>query len=167
MLAVNSGFLVNFHFFIIFNGGYKATPLQVARVPLLVGESIPCQRCRQALSFLLTWGYLPVLLPPCSVWPCLPWPSSMSGCIGHWVHYVLASMDIDVFPSALHMCSFWSLQPHHITWGLHLTSVDAPVDIHSGIRNFPFFHPREALLVGHQVTALPLFSCSSFHLLLG
>ena len=38
-------------------------PLQVARVPLLVGGSIPHQRGRQALSFLLTWGYLPVSLP--------------------------------------------------------------------------------------------------------
>ena len=37
--------------------------------------------------------------------------------------------------------------------------VDALVDIHGISHYFPFFHPREALLVGHWVTALPLFSC--------
>ena len=49
----------------------------------------------------------------------------------------------------------------HITFtcGLHPSSVDAPVDIHGRSCNFPFICPREALLVGCQVTALPLFSC--------
>ena len=36
--------------------------------------------------------------------------------------------------------------------------MDALVDVHSLSQNFPFFHPREALLVGHWVTALPSFS---------
>ena len=67
------------------------------------------------------------------------------------------------FPPALCTCSFWSLQPNHITCGLHPSSVDAPVDIHGRSHNFPFFHPRGALLVGHQVTALPV---SSFGVLL-
>ena len=43
-------------FFVIFNGGYEATPLWAARVPLLVGGSVPHQGGRQTLSFLLTWG---------------------------------------------------------------------------------------------------------------
>ena len=57
------------------------------------------------------------------------------------------------------MCSFQGLQPNHFTCGLHLSSVDAPVDIHGISCNFLFFHPREALLVDCQVTALPSFSC--------
>ena len=68
-------------------------------------------------------------------------------------------MGIDIIPSALHMCSFQGLQPNHVTCGLHLSSVDASVDVHGRSHNFPFFHPREALLVGHWVTALPLSSC--------
>ena len=43
--------------------------------------------------------------------------------------------------------------------GLHPSSVDTLVDAHDPICNFLFFHPREALLVGHQVTALPSFPC--------
>ena len=62
-------------------------------------------------------------------------------------------------PSALHMCSFGGLQPNHFTCGLHPSSVDALVDIHNSSCNFPFFHPREALLVGHWVMALPSLSC--------
>ena len=111
------------------------------------------------LSFLLTQGLLTHFTPPIYVWPCQLWPSSMIGCIPLGVHYLPASMGIDVIPSALSTCSFWGLQPHHVTWGLHPPSLDAPVDIHSRSCNFPFFHPREALLVGYWVTTLPLFSC--------
>ena len=51
--------------FIIFDGGYEATPLQVVRVHLLVGGSIPHQRSRQVLSLvLLTWGVLTHFTPP-------------------------------------------------------------------------------------------------------
>ena len=45
-------------------------------------------------------GYLPISLPLCSVWPCLPWPSSMSGHIHHGVHYLPASMGIDLRSAA-------------------------------------------------------------------
>ena len=83
----------------------------------------------------------------------------MSGHIHYWLHYPPASMGSDVTPSALCTCSFQGLQPHHITCGLHPSSVDAPVDVHGRSCNFPFIRPREALLVGHQVSALPLFSC--------
>ena len=37
---------------VIFQGGYKAIPLQMARVPLLVGSSIPCQRGGQVMSLI-------------------------------------------------------------------------------------------------------------------
>ena len=83
----------------------------------------------------------------------------MSGCIHHWVHYLPASMGSDITPSALCTCSFQGLQPHHVTCGLHPSSVDTMVDIHDRSHNFPFIHPREALLVGHWVTGIPLFSC--------
>ena len=50
--------------FIISSGGYEATPLQVVRIPLLVGRSIPHQRGRQMSSFLLTQGLLTHFTPP-------------------------------------------------------------------------------------------------------
>ena len=52
-----------------------------------------------------------------------------------------------------------SLQPNHFTCGLLPSSVVTPVDVHDPSHNFPFFHPREALLVGRWVTTLPCFSC--------
>ena len=85
------------------------------------------------MSFSLTGGYLPISLPP--------------------------STAIDIIPFTSHICSFQGLQPSHITCGLHPSSVDTLVDVHGRSCNFPFFHPREALLVGCQVTALSLFSC--------
>ena len=83
----------------------------------------------------------------------------MSGHNDLEVHYLLASMGSDVIPLAKCLHSFQCLQPHHITWGLHLSSVDAPVDVHGRNHNFPLIHPREVLLAGHWVTALPIFSC--------
>ena len=146
--------------FVIFQGGYKAIPLQMVRVPLLVARSIPCQRGGQ-VSYLipLDMEVLTHFTPPCFDWPCLLWPSSMSGHIHCWVHYLPASMGIIIAPSAISTCSFWGLQPHHITCGPHPSLVDTPIDIHGRSHNFLFTHPREALLVGCQVTALPLFSC--------
>ena len=81
-----------------------------------------------------------------------------------WQHSSLGSLSTSISgygccPSALHTCSFRGLQPNHFTCGLHLSSVDAPVDVHNPSCNFPFFQPREALLVGHWVTALPSLSC--------
>ena len=59
--------------FVVFNGGYEATHLQVARVPLLVGGSIPCQRGRQVLSLVhLDMGGTCPFHSPHFVWPCLP-----------------------------------------------------------------------------------------------
>ena len=111
------------------------------------------------LPFTPTWGLLTQFTPPIIfIWPCLPWPSSVSGSIPLQVHYLPASTGYRHCPSALHMCSFWGLQPNHFTCGLHPSSVDAPVDVHGPSCNFLFFHPREALLVGCWVTALPSFS---------
>ena len=81
-----------------------------------------------------------------------------------WQHSSFGSLSTSINgyrhrPSALHMCSFGGLQPNHFTCGHHLSSVDASVDIHNPSHNFPFFHPREALLVDRQVTALPSLSC--------
>ena len=80
-----------------------------------------------------------------------------------WQHSSSSSLSASVNgyrhrPSALHMCSFGGLQPNHFTCGLHLSSVDTPVDVHDPSCNFLYFHPGEALLVGCQVTALPSLS---------
>ena len=83
-----------------------------------------------------------------SEWQCSSFGSLSASVNGYRCH-----------PSALHTCSSGGLQPNHFTWGLHPSSVDALVDVHDPSCNFPFFHPREALLVGHWVTALPGFSC--------
>ena len=81
-----------------------------------------------------------------------------------WQHSSFSSLSASLNgyrhrPSALHMCSFQGLQPNHFTCGLHPSSVDALVDIHDPSCNFPFLHSREALLVGHWVTALPSLYC--------
>ena len=114
------------------------------------------------LLHLSLWhgGYLPISLPP---YFCLALPALTQ--FSEWQHSSLGLLSASINgyrhrPSALHMCSFWGLQPNHFTCGLHLSSVDALVDIHGLSCNFPFFHPREALLVGHWVTAFPSFSCS-------
>ena len=60
LLIVVSFFLI----FVIYNGGYEVTPLQVARVPFLVGRSILHQRGTQMSSFLLTRGLLTHFTPP-------------------------------------------------------------------------------------------------------
>ena len=148
-----------FSIFVISSGGYEATPLQVARVPLLVGRSILYQRGRQMLSSFLTQGLLTHFTPPCF---CLALPTMTQ--FLDWLHSSWGSLSASI--NRHQHCSLCltymflqGLQPHHITCGLHPSSVDTPVDIHSRSCNFPFFHTREALLVGCQVTALPLSSC--------
>ena len=117
---------------------------------------------READYFILhsDMGLLTHFTPPILFGLAYHDPVQWFGRIPHWVHYPPASMGIDIMPSALWTCSFWSLQPNHFTCGLHPSLVDTPVDVYGISHNFPFFHPREALLVGHQVTTLPLFSCS-------
>ena len=150
----------SFPILVISNGGYEATPLQTVRVPLLVGRSILHQRGRQTLLFFQTQGLLTHFTHPLFLFGVAYHDPILSiGCIPLGVHYPPASMGIDIIPSTLHTHSFQGLQPHHITCGLHPTSVDTPVDVHGRSCNFPFFHPREALLVGCWVTTLPLSSC--------
>ena len=93
-------------------------------------------------------------------WLALPAMTQFS----EWQHSSLSSLSTSInryrcHPSALCMSSSGGLQPNHFTCGLHPSSVDAPVDIHDPSHNFPFFHPMEALLVGHRVTTMPSFSC--------
>ena len=126
------------------------------RVSLLVGRSILHQRGRQTLLFFLTLGLLTHFAPPCF---CLALPTMTQFC--DWSHSSWGSLSVSQaltsLPSALCMCSFQGLQPHHITCGLHLSSVDTPVDVHGRSHNFPFFHPREALLVGLSGNCLTNF----------
>ena len=56
-------------------------------------------------------------------------------------------------------------QPHHVTWGLHPPSVDAPVDVHGRSHNFLFFHPREGFTgrsLGDHLTIVLLWCPLSF-----
>ena len=56
----------------------------------------------------------------------------------------------------------WSCRfpcPLHITWSLHLSSVDAPVDVHGRSHSFPLIHPREVFLAWHWVDIRPPSSC--------
>ena len=125
---------------------------------LFVWMGVLCIRKEDAsLSILLTWRGTYPLHPP--FWSCKLWPSSMSSCVSHGVHNPMTSMGSDVIPSAKHVHSFQCLQPLHITWSLHPSSVDAPVDVHGRSYNFPLIHPREVLLAGHWMTAAPLLSC--------
>ena len=83
----------------------------------------------------------------------------MSSCVSHGVHHLMASMDSNIIPSAKCMHSFRYPHPLHITWSLHLSSVDALVDIHGRCHNSPLINPMEVLLVEHWVTTQPLLSC--------
>ena len=120
-----------------------------------------CIRVAGSLAFPLQHGgYLPISLPPFYFYLALPAMTQFS----EWQHSSSGPLSTSIngyrrLPSALCTCSFQGLQPSLFTCGLHPSSVDALVDIHSPSHNFPFFHPREALLVGHWVTALPSCSC--------
>ena len=126
---------------------------------LSVGRSILCQGSR---PMALNSG-MQVTCPfhsPHFIYLALPAVTQFS----EWQQSSSSSLSASIngyrhCPSALCTCSFGGLQPNHFTCGLHPSSVDAPVDVHNPSCNFPFVHPREALLVGHWVTALPSFSC--------
>ena len=60
-------------------------------VPLSVGRSILYQRGRLMLSFLLTWGYLPISLPPLL---CLALSTVTQFC--EWLHSSLASLSTSI-----------------------------------------------------------------------
>ena len=52
--------------------------------------------------------------------------------------------------------------PLHITWSLHLSSVDAPVDVHSISCSFLLIYPREVCLAWCWVITRQLFSHGIF-----
>ena len=54
--------------------------------------------------------------------------------------------------------------PLHITLSLHLSSVDAPADVHGRSHSFPLIHPRVVCLVWCWVIARPLLSCDIYFL---
>ena len=62
-------------------------------------------------------------------------------------------------PSAKCMQSCRHPLPLHITWSLHLSSVDALVDIHWRSHSFPLIYPSKVLLAWCWVIARPLSSC--------
>ena len=128
----------------------KATLMSAAGVPLWLSGSIPCQvRWWLVIKELDTEGHIPI---------SYPWLSSISRHGGHPVCYPMASMDWDVYPSA--KCT-WSCRhplPLHITWSLHLSSVDAPADVHGRSHSFLLIHFREVFLAWHWVIARPLSS---------
>ena len=110
--------------------------------------------------FTPTHGLLACFTPPCFI--LLPLPAVTQS--SEWQHSSFGSLSASIngyrhHPLALHMCFSRGLQPNHFTCGLHPSLMDAPVDIHNSSCNFLFFHSREALLVGHQVTTWPCFSC--------
>ena len=137
-------------------GDLEPSPYSQCRF-LLVGGSVSCQSSRPSVLHLDT-GLLTHFTPPSllalsavtqfSEWQLPSFGSLSAGINGYRRH-----------PSALRTCSSRGLPPKHLTQGLHLSSVDASVDVHDPSCNFPYFHPWEAFLVGHQVTTLPFCSC--------
>ena len=135
------------------------SPLYRWQASLFMWVAAFCIREADYFVFLSDMGLFTHFTPPILFGLAYHDPVPWLVTFPHGVHYLPASTGIDIVSSALCMCSFQGLQPHHVTCGLHPSSVDTQVDIHGRSCNFPFFHPREALLVGHWVTALPFSSC--------
>ena len=126
---------------------------------LLVGRSILHQSGRPLALHPDMWAACPFHSPH-FILLALPAMTQFS----EWQHSSFGSLSASIngyrcHPLALCMCSSGGLQPNHFTCGLHQSLVDTPVDVHKSSCNFPFFHPREALLVGCWVTTLPSCSC--------
>ena len=85
------------------------------------------------------------------------------------VHYPLASMGwcpslhkTHVYLPAISSKKFIKTHPPclvHTPWNIHLSSVDAPVDVHGRSLSFPFIEPRVLFLVWCWVITRPLSSC--------
>ena len=123
-----------------------------------MGGNTPSQggRC-QFVPLPDTEGYLPVTPPQCLVlltatqfheWSHQSPGSPSTGIYGQQCHSL----------SQTHMFLLMSTATSHYLRS-YQSSVDAPADIHGRSCNFPLIHPREVLLAGHWVTALPLLSC--------
>ena len=105
----------------------------------------------------LTWGYLSIPYP---LWSC-----NCDSVL--WVVMVVIQSAVqwhlqakDVCPSTKCMRSCRHPLPLHVTWSLHPSSVDTPVDtqvdIHGKSHNFPLIHPREVWLAYFWVNARQL-----------
>ena len=138
------------------SGGFSPSLYSRCRF-LSVGRSILCQSDRPPVLHL-NMGLLAHFTPPTLL--ALPAVTQSS----EWQLSSFGSLSASInryrrHPSALRTCPSRGLQPKHFTWSLHLSSVDAPVDVHNPSGNFPYFHPWEAFLVGRRVTTLPFYSC--------
>ena len=106
-----------FSIFVISHGGYEATPLQAARVPLLVGRSILHQRGRQMLLIFLTWGLLTCFTPP---FFCLALPTVTQFC--DWSHSSWGSLSASINGHQCHsLCLTYMFLPRsaatsHYLW---------------------------------------------------
>ena len=83
---------------------------------------------------------------PHFVWTCLPacLPAMTQFC--DWLHSPWGSLSTSINRYTHHsLCPMYMFLPrsvtHHITCGLHPSSVDAPVDIHGRNHNLPFSTP--------------------------
>ena len=137
-------------------GDLEPSPYSRCRF-LSVGGSILCRSSRPSVLHL-DMGLLTHFTPPSLL--ALPAMTRFS----EWQLPSFGSLSTGINgyrrrPSALRTCSSRGVPPKHLTQGLHLSSVDAPVDVHDPSCNFPYFHPWEAFLVGCRMTALPFCSC--------
>ena len=104
-------------------------------------------------------GYLPVSLPPFLL--CLANHESISWVVSFNVGFTICQHQWALMSFPLPYIHVPSKVCSHITLslGLHPSSVDALVDVHGRSHNFLLIHSREALVVGHWVITLLLFSC--------
>ena len=114
-LAVGFGFFVNSGFSSSLMEGMKP-PLFRQWWSLFLWVGVFCIKGEDASSSLSPmWKGTYPFHSPHLVWPCQPWPSLVSGHIYLGIHYLPASMGIDVTPSMACTCSFQCPWPHHVT----------------------------------------------------
>ena len=129
----------------------------MARVPLCIGGSTPCQggRC-QFIPPPDMEGYLPVTPPmfglanPDQVLSVVVYILGFTIC---W-HLQAASHSL----GQMHMFLLTSTATSCYLRSSPIFSGCSSI-IHSRSCNFPLIHPRKVLMAGHWVTALPLLSC--------
>ena len=103
--------------------------------------------------------------PLVSVWPCPLWPSSVIGCIPLGVHYLPASMGIDVIPSAFTYVFLWrSVATSCYLWSSPILS--RPSGRHPWQKlQLPIFPPQGSItgrLSGDHLTTFFLWHLLSF-----
>ena len=129
---------------------------------LLVSRSILHQGSRPMALHSNMWVTCPFHSPH-FIYLALPAVTQFS----EWQHSSSSSLSASIngyrcCPSAFTYIFLWrSATKSLYMWSSPILS-GALVDIHDPSCNFPFFHPREALLVGCWVTTLPSLSCGVF-----